>query len=316
MRHAIGVAFVLLIATPTLAASSSPVIAVAEITSAERNWDTENMRTAIETAISKTRKFTLMERGRLDTLLQERGLSLSGITDGIDSLGGFSGVDYLLYGRIARIELESKYQILLTQCEATIGLDVRTVDVRTGEIRFSESVRLSDHVATGGADENACSGLPMAALEDLALAAAESVAEKLTVSLFPIKVANIDGGRVFLNYGEPFLRNGDFLRVVRIGEGFTDPDTGEVLGAEEVEAGILAIAEVRPRFSIANVLLKREDFGVGDIAHRLATKSEVKAAQAELADCDKARKNEGRRCRKEGQRCDEARAATLRSCGI
>lgn len=305
----------LLLAGGSIAAEQSPVIAVGEITTAVRQWDMENMRTAIETAISKTRKFVLMERSRLDALLEERGLSLSGITEGINSLGGFGGVDYLLYGRVTQVNLESKYRVLVSVCDATVGLDVRTVDVRTGEIRFSESVRLSKNVATGDADADACRGLPLSSLEELSVDAAEIVARKLTISLFPIKIANIDGSRAFLNYGEPLLKKGDYVRVVRIGEGFVDPDSGEILGAEEVDAGMLRVAEVRTRYSIADIMLVRENFGVGDVGHKVAGKDATKAVELELAACEKARKNEERRCRKEGRRCDDAREARVRACG-
>ena len=297
-------------------AAEAPVIAVGEISSSVRQWDTENMRTAIETAVSKTRKFKLMERGGLDKLLEERGLSLAGITEGIDSLGGFGGVDYLLYGRVTQVGLESKNQLLFSQCEATLGLDVRTVDVGTGEIRFSESVRLSRNVATGDGGANACRGLAISSVEELSIDAAEMVARKLTISLFPIKIANVAGGQAFLNYGEPLLRKGDYLRVVRVGEGFVDPDSGEVLGAEEVEAGILLVADARPRYSIADIMLVRGEFGVGDVGHKVTGKSAVKAVRSELAACDKARKNEERRCRKPGIRCDDASAARINECGI
>ena len=315
MRCGLGLALATLVATNAFGAERSPVIAVGEIATAVRQWDTENMRTAIETAISKTRKFTLMERGRLDSLLEERGLSLSGITEGIDSLGGFSGVDYLLYGRVTQVALENKSLLLFSQCEATLGLDVRTVDVQTGEIRFSESVRLSQNVATGGGDENACSGVPLSSVEDLSIDAAETVAGKLTVSLFPVKIANVDGKRVFLNYGEPFLRKGDYVRVVRLGEGFVDPDTGEVLGAEEVEAGVLVVADARARYSIADIALAREEINIGDVGHKVSGKSAVKAVQSEIATCDRARTNEQRRCRKAGSKCDGARDDRVRACG-
>ncbi len=316
MKHLLGVALAALVPAQAFAAEQAPVIAVGEITSSIQQWDTENMQTAIETAISKTRKFKLMERSRLDALLAERGLSLSGITEGIDSLGGFGGVDYLLYGRLTQVGLERKSYFLYTKCEASLGLDIRTVDVGSGEIRFSESIRLSKDVATGGSDDDPCRGLPITSVEELSIDAAEEVAWKLTVSLFPIKVANVDGSRAFLNYGEPLLERGDYVRVVRIGEGFVDPDSGEVLGAEEVKAGILRVSDVRSRYSIANIMLVWENFGVGDVGHKVIGRKDVKAVQSELSACDKARKNEERRCRKSGSKCDEATAARSRACGM
>ena len=316
MKLGLGFGLAVLAATATLGQENKPVIGVAEIETSVPQLDTENIRTSIETAISKTGKFTLMERSRLDTLLAEQGLSMGGITEGIDSLGGFSGVDYLLYGRLTHAGLENKSQFLFNQCKATLGLDIRTVDAKTAEIRLTESVRLSKNVATADAESDACRGVSLTSVEELSIDAAERVAGKLTVSLFPIKIASVDGSRVFLNYGTPFLQIGDYVRVVRMGAGFVDPDTGAVLGAEEVEAGILHVSEVRTKYSISDVMLVREDFGVGDTGYKVTGKNAVKELRAELSACDKARKNEQRRCRKPGKRCDDAQDARARACGI
>ena len=108
MKLGLGFGLAVLAATATLGQVNKPVIGVAEIETSVAQLDTENIRTSIETAISKTGKFTLMERSRLDTLLAEQGLSMGGITEGIDSLGGFSGVDYLLYGRLTHAGLENE----------------------------------------------------------------------------------------------------------------------------------------------------------------------------------------------------------------
>ena len=203
MKLGLGFGLAVLAATATLAQENKPVIGVAEIETSVAQLDTENIRTSIETAISKTGKFTLMERSRLDTLLAEQGLSMGGITEGIDSLGGFSGVDYLLYGRLTHAGLENKSQFLFNQCEATLGLDIRTVDAKTAEIRLTESVRLSKNVATADAESDACRGVSLTSVEELSIDAAERVAGKLTVSLFPIKIASVDGSRRLSENGHP-----------------------------------------------------------------------------------------------------------------
>ena len=87
---------VALVSSYTLAQGNKPVIGVGSIESSFSDYDERNIQTAIETALSKTGKFTLIERGRLDELLEEQNLSIQGLVDGgSTSLGGFGGVDYL-----------------------------------------------------------------------------------------------------------------------------------------------------------------------------------------------------------------------------
>ena len=58
-------------------------------------------------------------------------------------------------------------------------------------------------------------------------------------------------GTIILNYGAVFFNAGDQLVVFEVGESFTDPDTGIVLGAEEVELGRIEITRAEAQFSRA-----------------------------------------------------------------
>lgn len=218
--------------------------------------------------------------------------------------------------------------IIATQCEATVSLEVRTVDVNTGEIRFSETVGVSDVVASGSGDSNPCQGVSAASLGPLSSLAAEAVAEKLTITLFPVKLVRVNNNEVYLNYGAPFLVPGDYMKVVTFGEGFVDPDTGEVLGADEEESGLLLVRDVRHKYSIADVVYRyTPTMAVGDVALKLNA-AESKGVRKMLADieradakqrrdCSNARKRESRHCSKDdaSSRCLKARAQLASACG-
>ena len=57
-----------------------------------------------------------------------------------------------------------------------------------------------------------------------------------------------------LNYGPSAVENGMYLKLVEMGEGFVDPDTGEVLGADETYIGALKITDAKSKFSIGVIL--------------------------------------------------------------
>jgi hypothetical protein len=255
------------ISTQSLAQSSRPVIAVGEISSNISGFDSGSVQVAVENALAKTKKFTIMERTRLEALLREQGLSIAGITSAGKKLGGFSGVDYLIYGSITNASLENNNLLIMRECEAKMSMSIRVVDVKTAEIRLSESITVKEGVNTTPTDQNPCSGVSIGDINFLGANGADLIANKLTMTIFPIKVAKVgDAGEVYINYGEGQIPKDGTLKVVRMGEGFVDPDSGERIGAEETLVGVITISEVKAGFSIGRIIASREQIKVGDIA--------------------------------------------------
>lgn len=342
-----GVCLVWVLAGSATGQRSLPVIAVADVHSAFRAVDGPAVRLAIENTLARTGKFKLMERARLNTLLQERGLSVQGIADGTASLGGFSGVDYLVYGNVVDATFAIRRKFGSRSCLATAELNVRTVDVNTGEIRASESVDFTAEVASvptilkaEDTPEDPCSLVTPRMLERHCRDAGVELAAKITTALFPIKIVRVNREDHFLNYGSAALARGDYLKVVKLGEGFVDPDTGETLGAEEEDLAFLAVRDVRSKYSIAEVALSlspNESVQVGDVALKLNAveakaltkrlKDLQKAGEKRLKnlrkerekrerDCRKAQERAGKRCKKDenSPKCIEAREAVARFC--
>lgn len=314
--------------SPSLGQQNTPVIAVGDIHSSYRTLDSQTVRTTLESSLSKTRKFAIMERARLDELLKERGLSISGIAEGNASLGGFSGVDYLLTGRLMEAAVVKGRrrggtsllgEILGTGsgggCQAVVRLDVRVVDIHTGQISVSENLAVSESVPVNYPNHNPDYGDPckytkhteqQRALTAAGHGVARYVAQEITIALFPIKLVRVQGNQAFVNYGSAFLSLGDHLRVVALGEGFVDPDTGETLGAEEEDLGFLAITDVREKYSIADVVYtNNRAITVGNVARRLSA-AETKAVTKMLADLEKSREKQERACNEAKRRAERA----------
>lgn len=89
---------------------------------------------------------------------------------------------------------------------------------------------------------------------------AEWVSTKVSDVAFPIKVIARTDKQVTINRGEDSgVSVGQIFTASAQGAELKDPDTGEVLGREEVAVGKVRITEVTPKFSKGEVL---EDFGV------------------------------------------------------
>lgn len=299
----------------TVAAGDKPVVAVGDFESSFSNFDTANIRTAIETALSQTGKYSLMERSRIDQLLAEQGKSAAGLVQGSGAVGGFEGVDYLLYGRVTQLSLEAQNLLLLSQCQARFALDVRVVDVQSSEIRLSKTISGEKGVATGDAQTNPCSGVTFSSLDELSTDAAKDIVESLTQTLFPVKVAKVSHDEVYLNYGEGFLQQDEMLKVTSLGEGFVDPDTGETLGAEESVIAIIQVADIREKYSTAKILMNTGGLKIGDIARRL-DKADGKDLQKQLKACNSAVKTRDFNCSKGSKKCDQYKAKADQACDI
>lgn len=303
---------VLSLASPAYG-QNKPIVAVSSIESSFPNYDTANIQTAIETAIVQSGKYTLMERSRLDELLKEQGKSSGGLIRGGGELGGFSGIDYLIYGSVTNVGLNAENLLLLTQCKASFAIDIRVTDMQTGEIRLTKNVSAEDNVATAGAEANPCNGVTFGSLSTLADSAARDIVEAMSQVLFPVKIARVSSDEVYLNYGEGFLNKDELLKVTAMGEGFVDPDTGEVLGAEETLVAIVQVESTRPKYSVASIILQNGDLNVGDIANRL-DKSDTKELKKAVAQCNKDTTKARKSCDKGSKDCDKHTRAAETSC--
>lgn len=274
--------FVIITNSAPLQAQDKVILAVGEIKDNVGRANPENFQTMLETLLVQTNKFDVIERSRLDEILAERGLSIAGIADGQASIDGIQGVDYMIYGAITKLGQSKKqsnlgiFGINKNDKDYEAAVDLRIVDVSNGSIVLAHTVEVSSE--TGGSftvgglrgfgaiGTSSSEGDPLSDVQSLA---ASEMAGVISTTINPIKVAAVQSdGTIILNYGESVLHDEEFLKVYRLGEGFTDPDTGEVLGAEEIEVSALQIVDPSSKFSKARLAYGDMPI-VGDVARKL-----------------------------------------------
>ena len=271
-----------------------PVVAIGQVQTAAQNiscegWDrsvhdcnadlSEGFRIMLETAITKTGKMGVMERRQVDAILGEQVLGEAGLTSAGGSIGGLTGVDYMIYGTVTRFGSQQQSLSVSSnrgvgsvlgsrtrqalggglssgKTRVEMGVDLKVTDVSTGQIivadEVSGTVEHGSAFSVGGvasADESAD---PFA---DVQRVVASRIAEVVVTSRIPYKVIAVQSdGTLILNYGDVFLAPGDVLAAFSVGETFVDPDTGEVLGSEQTEIGSVQVTAAEPRLSRAAVL--------------------------------------------------------------
>lgn len=232
------------------------------------------------TALFDTKKYTIIERAKLDAVLQEQRLGASGAITAQTAakIGRLLGAHFIITGAVTEFGIkDSKIGIgglekvlpfgggaKMLKTKARVAIDVRAIDTTSGQIlatakgegekssaEFSGNLSIAPSFDFGkdGFDETI---LGKAAREAVNTAAVELGKKFDESGPAAVKIIKITGRQIYINSGgADGEKEGQVYGLYRIGEDMTDPDTGESLGAEEEKIGTVRVVKVNPKFSIA-----------------------------------------------------------------
>jgi len=245
-------------AKPTIAVMDFTVVSKAvrlgpdftEIRWGETNSDI--LTSDLITALVNTRKFDVVERDRMQEIMQEKDFISMTQNEAI-KLGNLLGADYFVMGQIELVEAGvSKKRIPYTESykvdtSGRMVVNVRIVDTRGGKIVAAQKINQS-HGHSGA-------GSTLAFLETLKEMTVKRIVNSVVDGVFPVKVMKVTGNEIYLNRGTgaPFSK-GSVLVIYVEGEQLVDPDTGEKLGSTEIEVGKIKITEILQKFSKAELI--------------------------------------------------------------
>lgn len=227
--------------------------------------------------------YTVLDRERLGAVMQEKKLSLSGEIDPKTAIraGQLLGVEYLVAGSVTEFgSTKSRAStggwgvrglppVDVGTSRFTAAIDARAISTTTGEIVWADTARESTTDARvfvagaggGGVDEAQADKVIRPICAQLAASlskkklASSGLGGKGDASGVAGKVALVDASGIYVNVGsEAGIQAGHTFEVVRRGKVIRDPDTGEILGADETRVGQIQVVEVRgPRLSLCRV---------------------------------------------------------------
>ena len=250
-------------------AQDLPVIAITEIESSVdssswldyKNSKSQNFQTMLETQLVQTKRLKIIERNRIDEVLSEQ--ILQGEFSNNNTKMNVGGVDYIVYGSITKFGSKKKQiqtsGVSVTKLIAEFGVDLKVVDILTGEILKAESIDISLETGSGTSTNSfGISDTLADPLSDIQRSAAKSSAALIAESIFPIRLITWEDESsnccAYINYGDAIMSQGDIVRVIKQGSAFVDPDTGLKLGSTEKTVSKLEIFEVLPNFSKAKLI--------------------------------------------------------------
>ncbi len=215
MRRLLLSFFVLVLATGALAAEKITVAFVGLEASGVSEASVGGIADTFLDALINTKRFEIVERERLTTLMEEQGLALSGCTtmECYVQVGQLAGASKLIVGKVSKVG-------------ETYTANVRVVDVFVGKVELSES-----------AESNSLDGL---------LSVTREMAGRLAASIPVIgTVVSVSGDIIKLDLGnQEGVKAGDVVELYRLGEEYYHPDTGAFLGRDIEELGVAEITKV------------------------------------------------------------------------
>jgi curli biogenesis system outer membrane secretion channel CsgG len=234
----------------------------------------DGMADQLTEALVATGKFVVLERQTLGDVLTEQDLAASGraAKSKTAQTGKIIPAQILITGAITEFEEKSagagggvsvgKLKIGGKGGTAHVGLIVRLIDTTTSEVLLSE--RAEGTAKAGGLGfqttiENVTFGssgfkkTPLGKATQQAIDKAVSlITSEMETVPFEGKVIKVQADKIYVNVGEQNgIQPNSRFTVYRLGEAIVDEDTGQVLGSEEENTGVLKIVEVKEKYATA-----------------------------------------------------------------
>jgi len=123
----------------------------------------ENLQEVLTIGLAQTGQFRVLERAKLDAVLGEQALSMTGLADDQQSLvrvGKLLGADYLLTGNLLNLDTQANtfngYGVVTTTTTYTLRLSAKLIETNSGQVVYGDvfTVQKNDRQfsASNGAD--------------------------------------------------------------------------------------------------------------------------------------------------------------------
>lgn len=224
----------------------------------------QTVQARIQEFVVGTRKFEVVEREQLKTVMKEAGLVAGGVTDGEDGhapeQGKIKPTAFIMYGNILYYGVDRAsargdgYASALSKSK--VEIQIKFVRAETGKIILTKSFigeGFDKTVMTADASSTKSGGMRDALDE-----ACHMVVDALREQTYPPKIVAVDDDEIKVNMTDSEVKAGDVFDVKLCGEEKFDPDTNESLGYSGKTVGrfVVQSADARMATGEASELVK------------------------------------------------------------
>ncbi len=238
-----------------------------------------NFRMMLESALFNTNRFVIIEREKLDVVMQEQDLQASGRAAkaaNVAQTGKLRSVRFLATGSIVEATADVQgdggglnirgIRIGGSAAKAKVTVIVKLVDTTSGQIVANEritglagrsSINLGYSGHGVGGDVSSFAKTPLGeAVQDCINQAVKFIALKMEGQPIEGNVVGLAGDQVIVSLGTNYnIAAGQVIIVRKPGEQLTDPGTGEILGTSEGEVvGTLQVTSPRDKISYCKLV--------------------------------------------------------------
>ncbi len=230
------------------------------------------------TELAKSGKFIVVERDKMNTIMSEQKLGMTGAIDPTTAakVGKILGLNAIVTGSISQFgEATEGSEYLITQSKSQVvkcAVDIRVVDAETGQVLYADSGSGLSKKHTGGVFGLGTRAGYDETLEGEALRAAivkfvNNIIAQVEKKPWSCRVADVDGQNIYLNAGsESGMKIGQKLIVLRAGKVIRDPTTGLVIGNAEDKIGEMKIIRYFGEDGSVALLSSGSNPSAGDVA--------------------------------------------------
>ena len=232
------------------------------------------MADMLTTEFVTTKKVRVVERAEMEKIMKEQNFDMSGAVNAQTAakIGQILGVEYMIIGSVNEFGTSKSaygaFGVSMVNNVANVGLDIRAIDTSSAEIiaaatgkgsKSKKGVGISNaaifptNVVMGSAEFS--SSLIGQASREAVQDAVSKIIGSIGGSWKGVVIKVSPDNKVTINGGENAgIVLGDVFQIVRKGEEMKDPETGETLGTEETVLGEIKITDIKPKYSIGDII--------------------------------------------------------------
>jgi hypothetical protein len=210
------------------------------------------LTTTVGQSVVASRRFDVLNRENSALFNQEAAFiqGSDAANAEVARLGQASGADYLVIAELQGLSLANNQRQtiqmtgeVLVRSSVSGMLKLQVVEFSSRKVKWSASEKF-------GGSYGGVSSISDETLIGLVSAASDKLVQKMIASIYPIMIVKVlNGTTAIVNRGEDSVKKGETYGVFLMGEELKDPQSGESLGALEVEVGIGTIVDVKPKVS-------------------------------------------------------------------
>lgn len=210
----------------------------------------------IEQALVGSRRFDVLNRDNQALFEQEKAFvtGSDAAAAEVARLGQASGADYLVVASFPSLGISNNQREtirltgeVLVQSSVSGTVSIEVIEFSSRKLKWSGTEKFS-------ATYKGASAVGNQALSKLVSNASVKLVDQLVEAIYPIRVAKVMGKNMaVINRGSSSVTKGQAFVVFLMGEEIKDPQSGESLGALEIEIGTAKVINTNPKFSVVKL---------------------------------------------------------------